>query len=133
MKATVTSYLWHPLQECMVSCVGMMEVMSTSFLRHPTHMFEGLGVISIPHTQHNMVGMAPYSSVISAPLESLEENEWWNGWTRGNHRYHGRHGDIGIFLCMMEEHGLDCRDESNYSISSPLNDLPCQSDMFTTR
>jgi hypothetical protein len=81
----------------------MIEVISTSFLRQPTHILEGFGVISIPQTQHNIVGIAPYSSAIlrSLLLGNRSGFLWrrrMNGGQGPNLRYHGRDGKEHILV-----------------------------------
>jgi hypothetical protein len=81
--------LLQPRHECIVNCVGMIDVMSTSFLKQATHILEGLWRISMPQTQHSMVGMAPYSSPIFLSPLFARMNEWWPTQT-DNTPYHGR-------------------------------------------
>jgi hypothetical protein len=49
----------------------MPSVISTSFLKQATHIFDGLWLISVPQTQHNIVGKVPYSSIILFICEVL--------------------------------------------------------------
>lgn len=47
-------YRSQPRQKYNVTCFGMPSVISTWERRHPTHIFEGLGSITVPHSQHNL-------------------------------------------------------------------------------
>jgi hypothetical protein len=48
------AYLSHFLQKYNTACLGIPSVISTSDLRHATHMFVGLGSICVPHWQHSL-------------------------------------------------------------------------------
>lgn len=49
-----TSHLSQALQKHKLLCLGIPSVMSTWDRRHPTHMFEGFGVVRTPHWQQRL-------------------------------------------------------------------------------
>jgi hypothetical protein len=67
----------HVRHECIVNALGIPLVMSTLDRKQVTHMFDGLCSISMPHMQHNTVGIVAVNMLdIVGELVELEFRCW---------------------------------------------------------
>ena len=75
LKYIDQNYLSQPLQNCKYACFWIPSVISTVVRIQPTHIFDGLGGVGVPHWQHNL---NKTRRLAKSTEQLFTHSFWWN-------------------------------------------------------